>query len=628
MSDVIKLMPDALANQIAAGEVIQRPASVLKELVENSVDAGASKITVNIKDAGRTLIQVIDNGCGMSVTDARMSFERHATSKLTKAEDLFCIYTKGFRGEALASIAAVAEVELKTRRADDAVGTDVIINGSKFVSQTPVNTPQGTNFAIKSLFYNVPARRKFLKSNSTELQHIITEFQRIVLTHPMIEFALHHNDNIIYSLPKTNLKQRILGVFGKNLNSTLIPVEIDTSIVKITGFTGKPSASKRKTDKQFFFVNNRYMKNSYFHKAVALAYDKLTLPDCIPPYFLYLEVDPRSIDVNVHPAKTEINFENASDIFRLLQAGIKETLSKSDVTPAIDFDNQEAANIPYFTSDSPLPEEPQISYDPDYNPFISTEKPKSFDVGSGGHSSGHSSSYNNYNSNYNGGNRHATHYDSVINSGHRKADNWQLLYSNINDDSPSPTPPVQSPLMQIGGKYIATLHDNGLMLIDQYRAHLSILYEKYLRQIASNADSTQKLLYPQPLDLDATSQAMAYDIRDELTSVGFDIDFDAQPSAVLRGIPPFLEANRAVEILIKVIDSYRDEHGNISSSMKDILARSAARSEAVTGGRTLSTEEMQTLKDNLLATQSPEYSPDGKRTTVILRPEDLEKMFN
>ena len=617
MSDVIKLMPDSLANQIAAGEVIQRPASVLKELVENSVDAGASKITVNIKDAGRTLIQVIDNGCGMSVTDARMSFERHATSKLTKAEDLFCIYTKGFRGEALASIAAVAEVELKTRRADDAIGTDVIINGSKFISQTPVNTPQGTNFAIKSLFFNVPARRKFLKSNSTELQHIITEFQRIVLTHPMIEFSLYHNDNAIYILPKGSLKQRIIGVFGKSLNSEIIPVEIDTSIVKITGFTGKPSSSKRRNDKQFFFVNNRYMKNSYFHKAVALAYDKLTLPDCIPPYFLYLEVDPHTIDVNVHPAKTEINFENASDIFRLLQAGIKETLSKSDVTPAIDFDNQEAANIPYFRSDSPLPEEPQIDYDPNYNPFISTEKPQSFEsLGVNGGSYGHGSAHR------------TTQYDSAINSGRKRADNWQLLYSNINDDSPSPTP-VQSPLMQIGGKYIATLHDNGLMLIDQYRAHLRILYEKYLRQIASNADATQQLLYPQPLDLDAKSLAMAYDIRDELMSVGFDIDFPSPTAtATLRGIPPFLEQNKAIDVLIKVIDSYRDEHGNISSSMKDILARSAARSEAVMGGRSLSNEEMQTLRDDLLATQQPEFSPDGRKTTIILRPEDLEKMFN
>ena len=617
MSDVIKLMPDSLANQIAAGEVIQRPASVLKELVENSVDAGASKITVNIKDAGRTLIQVIDNGCGMSVTDARMSFERHATSKLTKAEDLFCIYTKGFRGEALASIAAVAEVELKTRRADDAIGTDVIINGSKFVSQTPVNTPQGTNFAIKSLFFNVPARRKFLKSNSTELQHIITEFQRIVLTHPMIEFSLYHNDNAIYILPKGSLKQRIIGVFGKSLNSEIIPVEIDTSIVKITGFTGKPSSSKRRNDKQFFFVNNRYMKNSYFHKAVSLAYDKLTLPDCIPPYFLYLEVDPHTIDVNVHPAKTEINFENASDIFRLLQAGIKETLSKSDVTPAIDFDNQEAANIPYFRSDSPLPEEPQIDYDPNYNPFISTEKPQSFEsLGVNGGSYGHGSAHR------------TTQYDSAINSGRKRADNWQLLYSNINDDSPSPTP-VQSPLMQIGGKYIASLHDNGLMLIDQYRAHLRILYEKYLRQIASNADATQQLLYPQPLDLDAKSLAMAYDIRDELMSVGFDIDFPSPTAtATLRGIPPFLEQNKAIDVLIKVIDSYRDEHGNISSSMKDILARSAAQSEAVMGGRSLSNEEMQTLRDDLLATQQPEFSPDGRKTTIILRPEDLEKMFN
>jgi len=617
MSDVIKLMPDSLANQIAAGEVIQRPASVLKELVENSVDAGASKITVNIKDAGRTLIQVIDNGCGMSVTDARMSFERHATSKLTKAEDLFCIYTKGFRGEALASIAAVAEVELKTRRADDAIGTDVIINGSKFISQTPVNTPQGTNFAIKSLFFNVPARRKFLKSNSTELQHIITEFQRIVLTHPMIEFSLYHNENAIYILPKGSLKQRIIGVFGKSLNSELIPVEIDTSIVKITGFTGKPSSSKRRNDKQFFFVNNRYMKNSYFHKAVALAYDKLTLPDCIPPYFLYMEVDPHTIDVNVHPAKTEINFENASDIFRLLQAGIKETLSKSDVTPSIDFDNQEAANIPYFRSDEPIPDEPQIDYDPNYNPFISTEKPQSFEsLGVNGNYGGH------------GGARRITQYDSAINAGHKRADNWQLLYSNINDDSPSPTP-VQSPLMQIGGKYIATLHDNGLMLIDQYRAHLRILYEKYLHQIASNADATQQLLYPQPLDLDATSLAMAYDIRDELMSVGFDIDFPSPTAtATLRGIPPYLEQNKAIDVLIKVIDSYRDEHGNISSSMKDILARSAARSEAVMGGRSLSNEEMQTLKDDLLATQQPEFSPDGRKTTIILRPEDLEKMFN
>ena len=614
MSDVIKLMPDALANQIAAGEVIQRPASVLKELVENSVDAGASKITVNIKDAGRTLIQVIDNGCGMSVTDARMSFERHATSKLTKAEDLFCIYTKGFRGEALASIAAVAEVELKTRRADDAIGTDVIINGSKFISQTPVSTPQGTNFAIKSLFFNVPARRKFLKSNSTELQHIITEFQRIVLTHPMIEFALHHNDNIIYSLPKTNLKQRILGVFGKNLNSTLIPVEIDTSIVKITGFCGKPSPSKRKTDKQFFFVNNRYMKNSYFHKAVALAYDKLTLPDCIPPYFLYMEVDPHTIDVNVHPAKTEINFENASDIFRLLQAGIKETLSKSDVTPAIDFDNQAINDIPYFRSDSPLPEEPQISYDPDYNPFVSTEKPQSFSDGGGSRSKG---SYNYKQSDYQ--------------PLRRSTDNWQTLYESALNGSTDDIKPAAAPtsLMQIGNKYIAALHDNGIMLIDQYRAHLRILYEKYLRQIASNADATQQLLYPQPLDLDATSLAMAYDIRDELMSVGFDIDFPSPTAtATLRGIPPFLEQNKAIDVLIKVIDSYRDEHGNISSSMKDILARSAARSEAVMGGRSLSTEEMQTLKDDLLATQQPEFSPDGRKTTIVLRPDDLEKMFN
>ncbi|MBR2887002.1 MAG: DNA mismatch repair endonuclease MutL [Bacteroidales bacterium] len=340
MADVIRLMSDALANQIAAGEVIQRPASVVKELVENSVDAGADEITVNIKDAGRTLVQVIDNGCGMSPSDARMSFERHATSKIYTSDDLFCICTKGFRGEALASIAAVAEVELKTRREEDSIGTQIIINGSQFVGQNPVSTNVGTNFSIKNLFFNVPARRKFLKANSTELQHIIAEFQRIVLTHPAISFSLYHNGTLIYNLPQSNIKQRIINVFGKNLNQELIPVEIDTSIVKITGFTGKPTATKKRSDKEYFFVNNRFMKSQYFHKAVALAYENLVRPDCIPPYFLYFEVDPHSIDVNVHPTKTEINFENGSDVFRLLQAGIRETLSKSNVAPAIDFDSE------------------------------------------------------------------------------------------------------------------------------------------------------------------------------------------------------------------------------------------------------------------------------------------------
>jgi len=623
MADVIKLMSDALANQIAAGEVIQRPASVIKELVENSVDAGATKITVNIKDAGRTLVQVIDNGCGMSVTDARMSFERHATSKIYKTDDLFCIYTKGFRGEALASIAAVAEVELKTRRPEDTVGTHIIINGSEFISQSACSMSPGTNFAIKSLFYNVPARRKFLKANSTELQHIITEFQRIALTHPDIDFSLYHNDAMIYSLPKTNLKQRIIGVFGKSLNSELIPVDIDTSIVRITGFTGKPSNSKRKNDKQFFFVNNRYMKSQYFNKAVTLAYDKLTLPDCIPPYFLYMEVDPRTIDVNVHPTKTEINFENGPDVFRLLQAGIKETLSKCNVAPAIDFDNQEAGEIPYFPKTETMPSEPQIQYDPFYNPFVSTAKPTAIARPSGG-----------VNRQYPEKNRDR-----------HNLDNWEKLYESntesydaamryISQGDTQQQMPIadasqaESKLVQIKNKYIVSPAKSGLMIIDQHRAHYRVLYEQYLNSVDINSDTVQRLLYAQELELDPNSLAMAYDTRDELMSVGYELEFNDDGKVLLKGIPPYLEQNKAVDVLLGIIDSYKNEHGNISSSMKDVLAKSIARSEAIVSGRALEPMEMRQLTDALFATTAPNYSPDGKTAVVIVSLEEIEKRFN
>mgnify|MGYP002624517415 CR=1 FL=1 len=603
MADIIKMMSDALANQIAAGEVIQRPASVVKELVENSVDAGATKITVNIKDAGRTLIQVTDNGCGMSENDARMSFERHATSKINTADDLFCIYTKGFRGEALASIAAVAEVELKTRREEDVMGTDIIINGANFVSQTPCNTPKGTNFAVKSLFFNVPARRKFLKANSTELQHIITEFQRVVLTHPQIEFSLYHNDNILYQLPKANLKQRIISVFGKSLNSELIPVEIDTSIVKITGFTGKPSTSKKKSDKQFFFVNNRFMKNSYFNKAIALAYDKLVLPDCVPAYFLYFDIDPHTIDVNIHPTKTEINFENASDIFRLLQAGIRETLSKSDVAPSIDFDNDfDSEEVPYFSKDIPAPQAPQVNYNPFYNPF--------------------------------------EHESNTI--ARHNAENWEKLY-NPQEDTQVLTQSYTSnqqtmlgegfaqnsaeqKLIQIKNKYIISPVKSGLMVIDQSRAHYRILYEKYISAISENADGVQTLLYPETINIDTQTFAMAYDIREELASVGFDIEYSENILTII-GIPPFLNSNNAIDILKDIIDSYKNENTSILSSIKETLAKTIARCESIPYGKPLAQQEMQNLIDNLFASSSPNYTPDGKPAVVIMQMDEIDKKF-
>lgn len=598
MAEVIKLMSEALANQIAAGEVIQRPASVVKELVENSVDAGADKITVNIKDAGRTLIQVIDNGCGMSEKDALKSFERHATSKIYKTDDLFCIYTKGFRGEALASISSVAEVELKTAQEGDETGTQVIFSGGEFVSQSPVSTPKGTNFAVKSLFFNVPARRKFLKADSTEFQHIITEFQRVALTHPMIEFYLYHNSQTVYSLPKATLKQRIIAICGKNLNQDLIPVEIDTSIVKITGFTGKPQSAKKRNDKQYFFVNNRYMKNPYFNKAVLLAYEKLISPDTTPPYFLYFEVDPRTIDVNVHPTKTEINFENASDIFKLVQAGIRETLNKNDVAPAIDFDNAEAASLPYFSKDMEIPEMPKENFNPYYNPFESTR------------------------TSYSSGN-----YQPVQEK--HNLENWQKLYETEDTFFVSDKSAVEGEkkIIQVKEKYIVSPIKSGLMVIDQYRAHYRVLYNKYLLQIDNNADSIQTLLYPEKLNLDTLSSSMLYDLRDEVLSIGFDVDFTVMTMPILKGIPPYIDKNQAVEVLTDIIENYKEEHGNIKTSIKDIVAKSLARRQAIKAGRQLNVQEMNNLIDDLFATGEPNYSPDGKTAVVILTVEELEKKF-
>ncbi len=589
-------MSSALANQIAAGEVIQRPASVVKELVENSVDAGSDKISINIKDAGRSLIQVIDNGCGMSEKDALKSFERHATSKIYKTDDLFCIYTKGFRGEALASIASVAEVELKTRQENDQMGTQVVFSGGEFISQSPVNTPKGSNFSVKSLFFNVPARRKFLKADSTEFQHIINEFQRIALTHPTIDFSLYHNGQTVFSLPKVSLKQRIISLCGKNLNSDLIPVEIDTSIVKITGFTGKPQAAKKRNDKQYFFVNNRFMKNAYFNKAVLLAYEKLILPDTAPPYFLYFEVDPHTIDVNVHPTKTEINFENASDIFKLLQAGIRETLNKSDVAPAIDFENVEAVDLPYFSSKSEMPEMPKENFNPFYNPFNSTTRS----------------------------------FQETDKREKNNLENWQKLYSEDSlltvSDEKMPVA-VERKFLQIKEKYIVSPVKSGLMFINQFRAHFRVLYHKYLLEIDSNADGIQSLLYPETLSLEAQEVAMLYDLRDEFLAVGFDFNFDNFKSPVLKGIPPYLDKDRSMDVILDILGCYKQEYGNIQSSIKDILAKSLSRNEAIKAGRKLSEKEMETLIDSLFATKEPNYSPDGKPTIVVVPIEEIEKKF-
>jgi len=629
MDDIINVLPDSLANQIAAGEVVQRPSSVVKELVENSVDAGASIITVNIKDAGRTLIQVVDNGMGMSARDALICFERHSTSKIKTSDDLFCIYTKGFRGEALASISSVSQVELKTKREQDEVGTHIIIEASNLIENTIDNCATGTNFMVKNLFFNTPARRKFLKSNTTEFSHIINEFIRVALTHPQIEFNLYQDDREVYHLPICNLKQRIIAVYGKQMNLDLIPVNIQTSIVNITGYTSKPQKIKKRSDKQFFFVNNRYMKNSYFHKAVSLAYDKLVMPDAIPPYFLYFDIDAHTIDVNIHPTKTEINFENAQDIFRLLQAGIKETLSKNDVVPSLDFLESMDDVVPFFDKKTPV-EEPKINFDPFYNPFETKDfnkKDYSLNFSSAPKTVANNSNY--------------SKKDLGVELGEEEqAFNWEDLYQAqnrnlISEDTQIEIPNIQpkdeelvsDKFLQIKNKYIVSPVKSGLMIVDMYRAHLRVLFDECMQKISTNADGIQKLLYPQNMKLTPDRYQICYDIRYELSSVGFDIFFDKENTIIINGIPPFMTQIDSLEILHNIIQDALDQKGFLDTSIKEMLSLQIAKHNAIQGGRKLSQEEMRELIDKLFLTSSPNYSPEGKQIIVMLGIDEIEKKF-
>jgi len=570
MPDVIKVLPDALANQIAAGEVIQRPASVVKELVENSVDAGASQITVNIKDAGRTLIQIIDNGIGMSETDARLAFERHSTSKISSTEDLFAIYTKGFRGEALASIVAVAQVELKTRRNDDFIGTLVEIHGSQLIQQQQVQCDVGCNFSVKNLFFNVPARRKFLKNNTIEFNHIVTEFLRVALAHPEIGFQLYHNNNLIYNLVADKLFMRISAVFGKQVQPMLTQIQIDTQIVKISGFIGKPEMSRKKTGNQFFFVNRRFMKNGYFHKAIMLAYEKLLPTESIPSYFIYFDIDPARIDVNIHPTKTEINFEDAASVFQLLQSGVKDTLNKYGVVPAIDFDNESAFEIPYFDKNKSVIE-PEINLNPNYNPFKtdnSTDK-----------------------------NQFQPFIDNSTNQSYQ---NWELLYQNIknNDiekfDSTINTTTQQTSLgtntampalkhFQLKNKYIVSAVKSGIMLIDQRRAHEVILFDKYMQMLEVNADATQQLLYPEKLVFDKADYMILYDLQEELTSVGFILEFLPDNVIIVIGVPPVFTDENLSELLTTITEQYKTETSTLDKSIKQLIAIILLKKEHLKG---------------------------------------------
>lgn len=606
MSDIIKILPDSVANQIAAGEVIQRPASVIKELVENAVDAGATTISIIVKDAGRTLIQIIDNGCGMSETDARLSFERHATSKIRDANDLFNIRTMGFRGEALASIASIAQVNLKTKRKEDELGTEIDINACQVEKQEVCACADGTNFSIKNIFFNVPARRKFLKSDATEFNHIITEFQRIALANCNIEFILHHNNNEIYNLPRASQKQRIVTLYGKHLNQNLVNIELDTTLIKIRGFVGKPEAAKKTSGEQYFFVNNRYMKHAYFHKAIVSAYDQLIQSDAIPSYFIYFDVDPKTIDINIHPTKTEIKFENERALWQIINVSVKKTLGKSNFMPSIDFNTEGLIEIPILNKNTTDIKIPQINLNPEFNPFK-----------------------NETNS-----------FVKTSNKDQHNVRNWEKLYPStaFSEDQQEPVNTLgiqkeliytekQKSVYQFKNKYILTPVRSGLMIIDQQRAHERILYERFIKTIHSHTGITQQNLFPQKIELNTADYLLILQIKDDLAILGFDIADFGSNSIVINGIPSDSKNQNPLNMLESLLEEFKTSEKDIKSDQKEKIARSMAKASSIKAGTALKTEEMQELFDLLFACEMPNYSPSGKVIVSILSLEELEKRF-
>ncbi|MGI6338889.1 MAG: DNA mismatch repair endonuclease MutL [Bacteroidales bacterium] len=598
MPDLIKLLPDSVANQIAAGEVIQRPASVVKELVENAVDAGAKTISVVIKDSGKTLIQVVDDGTGMSETDARLAFERHATSKINSAQDLFAIRTKGFRGEALASIAAVSMVELRTRKPEEETGTLIQISGSKVTAQEPCGSPEGSNFAVKNLFFNVPARRKFLKSDNTEMRHIITEFQKIVIPHPEIRFLLYHNDSEIYNLPPSNLRQRIIGVFGKQINNELIRIETDTTIIRVNGFVGKPENARKTYGEQFFFVNDRFMKHPYFHKAVMEAYRNILVPDAIPSYFIFMEADPDAIDVNIHPTKTEIKFENEQAIWPILLASVKEALGRFNIVPSLDFRSEIMFDIPVKSGSSGIPAAPEIRTDPAYNPFS-------------------------------GENTRKTKAEIIERFNKENIRGWEKLYypPGDNDLQPIPSDPERR-LLQIKGKYLVSPVKSGLMLIDQKRAHERILYERYLETTSTRGGISQAEMFPVRIEMNPADYLLLLEIKDEIAQLGFKIEYPDNTTIIsLTGRPSDTQFEDPAELIEILLEEYKSTQADPSEGMKEKVAAALASAAAIPYGKVLSKMEMEDIIDNLFACKAPNYSPKGKAVISIITMEDIDKRF-
>lgn len=615
-NDIIHLLPDSVANQIAAGEVVQRPSSVVKELMENAIDAGAAKIEVNIKDAGRTLILVIDDGKGMSPTDARLSFERHATSKIRQADDLFSLRTMGFRGEALASIAAVAQVELKTKREEDELGTCIEIDGSQVVAQEPVSCANGSVFAIKNLFYNIPARRKFLKSNTTEFGHIIECFHRIAIIYPEIEFILRHNDDLVIQLPQSNLCQRIVNIFGNSIKPQLLSVNAETAIVKVKGYIGRPESARKQSKNQYFFANGRYMRHPYFHRAVMQAYGRMLPPDTVPSYFICLDVEPSQIDVNIHPTKTEIKFENEQVIWSILLASVKEALGKFNVTASIDFDQQDSVDIPVLSARTPIVM-PQTGASASYNPF-KQDNASGFP----------SSSFRR---------QASTDWEQLYQSFEKDGLEAQVRQSSLDleDAASSVSLSKETKLsvsesseskdfLQYKGKYILTSVKSGLMMIDQHLASIRVLYEQYRASQENKKSACQQLLFPELINLSPKDSLTMERIKDDVNAIGFDIEFFGQGTYKINGAPSALDGKSCVKVVEDMIAANSDNQGETQDDIREKIALSLARNSAVDYNVKLSEDDMLRLTSQLFLCANCNYTPDGKPIISVWSDSELD----
>ena len=614
MIDVIHLLPDHVANQIAAGEVVQRPASVIKELLENSIDAGANNIKVLVKEAGKTLIQISDNGKGMSVTDARLCFERHATSKINSAEDLFSLKTKGFRGEALASIAAIAHVELKTRQEDDEVGTCIRIEGSEVMSQEACVTPVGTSICVKNLFYNIPARRNFLKSDTVELRHIIDEFQRVALAHPSIQFSLFHNGSELFQLPETNFRQRIVNVFGGKTNEKLVPVEEDTEIVKIHGYVGKPEFAKKSRGEQFFFVNDRFIKSAYLNHAVVAAFEGLLRDKAYPSYFLYLEVNPKSIDINIHPTKTEIKFDDEHSLYTILRSAIKHSLGQFNVAPVLDFDRDSTLDTPYEFSQKGITP-PKVEVDPNFNPFQNER--------SGGSSQPFRRERGaSWEALYNGFEQRNSGEGSSFSQVEFESDEVTGHLFGLSDETKA-----GSTTFQLNKKYIVSTLKSGILIIDQQRAHTRILYEELLKNITVTSAVSQQLLFPLRLQFSVNEMELLKEIKESLEQTGFIFSEFNKDSVEITGIPTMITESEIGILLEQTLSDLENEIPGSGFSQVDILSKSLAKGMAVKSGTALNSADQQNIVNSLFACKESSLSPYNKPIFITLTVDELDKKF-